>query len=359
MVIQRLNPNEVLSKNRQIMGLPNNHDDQIDDIFLASLLRRSAGINSPCSKTTLRSSLLDSLKFLVNDENLSVRIDNLIENLIVGGDLLEFQDILTDNYKSASTWIFPAPPSFVRRPNGWIYLLGIVPDQDNFLPTSISNQINYEGFLRVIRPIPEQDLVQELKDQGLNELYENTWLKGPNICSAEKKIDNFNRLLKNQSPTGIISDIKILDTNRKVNFYKSRWTVPTNQSGIFVARRPQEYGSDLWCCVRLNEGSTIKLIDLPLKKSQWRGCDDAWHLQMALDSVNGYPQMYRKKKTSYGVRFDFFSPLPQWSQRRLMILGQSLKPDKSLISFEVSNEEANSVEDHLQKLLWLNPMNDK
>ena len=64
----------------------------MDNLLLAGLLRRSAGIHCPCSRATLRASLLESLEHLsADEESLSERVDAAIEALIVGGDLARTQ----------------------------------------------------------------------------------------------------------------------------------------------------------------------------------------------------------------------------------------------------------------------------
>ena len=73
-----------------------------------------------------------------------------------------------------------------------------------------------------------------------------------------------------------------------------------------MGRRPQEYGSPIWCFVEIENGVPQKLLDFPLPKSRWRGCDTAWHLQMAMDHVRGEPQRYRLCSDSEGERIDFF-----------------------------------------------------
>ena len=97
-MITRVSAAEVLVGCREPLGLPDKQDCLVDDILLATLLRRSAGIHCPCSRTTLRDSLLEGLRYLSPDEqSLSERIGGIIEGLIVGGDLLELNDVAIDD----------------------------------------------------------------------------------------------------------------------------------------------------------------------------------------------------------------------------------------------------------------------
>ena len=357
MVIAEIKPGDILAGCRYTLGLSESRQEPIDDVLLAALLRRSAGIHCPCSRITLRTSLLESLKHLSQDE-LSERIDTIIEGLIVGGDLLELNDVATDDPEVKGTWVFAAPPSFVVRPSGSIFLLGIVPDQDAFLPQSLTSCINYEGFTRTIVQEPDEDLVDELRAQGMQQLSESVWLKCPGEEPPSDMLGRFERQLGLQRPSGAVQDLQILDQTKLVTYYRGRWTTPQSQTGTFVSRRPQEFGAPIWCFAELEAGSVVRILDLPLRKTRWRGCDVAWHLQMAIDSCRHTPQRYQRQDVGNEVRLDFFSPLPQWSQRRLMILGRPSRPEQSLMSYWLPTDEAESEERFLQERLWLSRTNN-
>lgn len=356
MVITEIKPDDVLAGCRQTLGLSENRQEPLDGVLITALLRRSAGIHCPCSRTTLRASLLESLKHLSqDDQRLSERVDTIIEGLIVGGDLLEVNDVATDDPEVKGTWVFTAPPSFVVRPSGSIFLLGIIPDQDAFLPHSLASRISYEGFTRTIIPEPNEDLVTELREHGMQELSERAWLKYPTVERPEVMLKRYEHQLGLQPLSGTVEALHILDPTKPVTYYRARWIAPHNQTGTFIARRPQEFGADLWCFAELEAGSVIRILDLPLRKTRWRGCDVAWHLQMAIDFCRQTPQRYRRQDEGKEVYLDFFSPLPQWAQRRLMILGHPCRPGQGLMSYRLPSAEAEDEERFLQKQLWLSP----
>ena len=359
MVIAKIKPSDILAGCRQTLGLSENRQEPIDEILLAALLRRSAGIHCPCSRLTLRASLLESLKYLSQDRMvLSERIDTIIEGLIVGGDLLELNDVATDDPEAKGTWVFAAPPSFVIRPSRSIFLLGIVPDQDTFLPQTLSERISHEGFTRTIIQKPDEDLAADLREHGMQELSESTWLKCPTAEGPEAMLNRYERQLGLQPLSGSVEDLRILDPTKSVTYYRGRWTAPQSQTGTFIARRPQEFGAPLWCFAELEAGTLVRILDLPLRKTRWRGCDVTWHLQMAIDYCGQTPQRYRRQDVGNEVRLDFFSPLPQWAQRRLMILGRPSRPEKSLMSYWLPPAEAESEERFLRERLWLSRTND-
>ena len=350
---------DVLTGCRQTLGLPRSQEEPIDDVLLAALLRRSAGIHCLCSRATLCGSLLESLQHLSPAEtSLSDRIDEIIEGLIVGGDLLELNDVAIDDPDVKGTWVFAAPPSFVVRPSGGVFLLGIVRDQDVFLPRSLALRVKHEGLTRIIASKPDEELATELLEQGLQQLSENSWLKSPKAKRPEDMLRQFKSQLSAQPPSGAVDDLQVLDPTRPVKFYSGRWTTPQNRTGTFVARRPQEFGASIWCFAELEEGTVVRLLDLPPKRTRWRGCDIAWHLQMAIDHCRHTPQIYRRLNDGDGVRLDFFSPLPEWSQRLLMIIGRPLPRDRSLMSYRIPSTEVESEEHFLQEQLWLSLTRD-
>ena len=353
--ITRVTATEVLAGCRDTLAIPDDGGGApLDEALLASLARRSAGIHCPCSRATLRNSLLECVDGLpASFDSLPDAIDDAIEALVVGGDLLELADVVIDDSDVKQTWVFAAPPSFVARPKGSVFLIGVVADQDTFLPASLTERVLHRGYTRILEPQPEEKLPVDLRELGLQELSERAWLKAPQIEGPTQMLARYDQhLARQQSVTGI-PDVQILDSGRPVTYYRGRWTVPTDHDGTFVARRPQEFGAPIWCLVKVTNGQPVRLLDLPLPQSRWRGCDEAWHLQMAIDYVRDAPQRYRRRVDGEEVRLDFLSPLPQWSERRLMVLGRPVRPDRCLISYVLPAGEADREEAFLQENLWL------
>jgi hypothetical protein len=297
---------------------------------------------------------MESLFGVVEDVSLADRIDAAIEGLIIGGDLLELHDVATADQSARGTWVFAAPPSYVLRPGGSIFLTGTVPDQDAFLPPSLASRVRHEGVVRVLQPEPDEDLASALSDLGLRELPESVWLKTPKPETTESLLSGYQRQLEFQPSSGEVADFQILDPTTSVRFYPKRWTSPLiSHSGTYVGRRPQEFGAPIWCFAQVSEGRVIKLVDLPPRRSRWRGSDVAWHLQMAIDHGRNAPQLYRRTSAEGGVRIDFFSPLPQWSERRLMIFGRPVPRANCLLSYWIPTAQAEAEEAFLNQRLWL------
>ena len=358
-MIERVTPKEILAGCRYTLGLSHQEEDEIDNVLLAALLRRSAGMHCPCSRATLRASVFECTQALADNETSRLqRIDDAIEALTVGGDLLEFDDVTTEDSDVRQTWVFAAPPGFVIRPNGTAFIFGVVPDQDAFLPSFLGARVLYDAFTRSIDPREGEDLADELREQGLQELSESVWLKSPKSEPPDDFLSRVEKFLARQTSITTIDNLKILDSSRPVTYYQDRWVAPTKQTGVFVARRPQEFGARMWCLIRLEEGVPVRLLDFPFEKTRWRACDTAWHLQMAIDHCRNHPQQYRRRPESGGVQFDFFSPLPQWSQRRLMVFGNPVPPKRCLFSYLVPSDQVETEEGFLHSRLWLSRTED-
>jgi len=354
MVITQLGAADVLQTTRETLGLGPSSGEQIDDAFLAALVRRAAGILCPCATVTLASAVVDALRLLAQEpEALKKRATTAVDNLIVFGDLLELNQVTVDDPAVKSTWVFAAPPSFVVRPSGTIFVLGIVADEVSALPPSLNERIAHEGVTRILTPRAGEDLPGSLRSLGLREIPLNIWRKSPPLQPATELRDQILGRLNKQTESGAIADIRILDPARNVRFYEQRWVVPHGESGTFVARRPQAYGAPLWGFAQLEQGRVTRFLDFPLKGQRWRGCDIAWHFQMAIDYSRGTPQRFRVRRASGGVCFDFFSPLPQWASRGLAIVGHLIPPESSLVSYWMPQGEANTEVEFLVKQLWL------
>lgn len=358
MEIKTVAPDRILKVSRDTLGLPQKHTENtetVDDDFLAALVRHSAGFLCPCSPTTLRSAAMESLQYLVVDDSLTNRIDEAIEMLTIGGDLLELNQTTTDDPFVCGTWLFAAPPRYVVHQSGNIFLMGIVADQDTYLTKALAERIHFDGWSRVLVPKDGEELAEELTELGFQRISEKNWMKCPDSQQAESLYNDFEKKLKAGYPSGAIPGLKVLDPESSPKYYRGRWRDVERQTGVFVARRPQEYGAPVWCFVELQDGEAQKLLDFPLPKYRWRGCDIAWHLQMAIDYMNGNPQRYKLHRLDDVVQLDFFSPLPLWAQRRLMIIGSRIVPEKCLISFRISSREAEDEELFLQDRLWIAP----
>lgn len=350
-MVVKLHPDAVISHSRAKLGL--SVAGELDAALLAALIRRSAGSLCPCSRASIRASLCESLQGLTNPIELEDKVESGIEAAIIAGDLLELSQVTTVLDDAKGTWVFLAPPSFVRLPSGSTLIMGVTQDHDEFLPLAITSRIQFEGTSRLIISDDPAELANELQDLGLHELSAEAWLRLPKQQSAIALIENYDRRLKKQSAAGTLRDVTLLDPKHPVRFYAGRWSGPKAHSGTYIARYPQEFGAPLWGYAEVESGQIRRFLEMPQPQSRWRGCDEAWHLQMAIDFSLGTPQVYRRTDQEDGVRFDFFSPLPIWAHRRLSVIGRPLEPCRSLLSYLVPRREATSEEDFFKERLFL------
>jgi hypothetical protein len=106
--------------------------------------------------------------------------------------------------------------------------------------------------------------------------------------------------------------------------------------------------------VEINVGNPERLIDLPAPGSRWRGCDEAWRLQMAIDAMRGRPQQFRIRQGSENVRFlELFSPIPMWAQRRLDAVGERVPSRGCLLAYRLAAEELEEERSFAREALWL------
>lgn len=351
-MIAEISRQEVITQCRSALGIKP-HTATVDDAFLAALLRRTAGMLCPCSRTALRAALVESLSSLHDLNDLRSRIEELTDELIVAGDLLELTDVTTADTDAKGTWVFAAPPAFVERKSGSVFLTGIVPDHDFILPEALGNRVVHSRNTRYIEPQSGEDIAGLLASEGLTRLPESAWLKAPKTLAASAHLEKAMQRLASEPTCAPITGLEIIDPETRATYYRGRWTTSKSQSGTYVSRRPQEFGAPIWCFAELQAGLLVRIIDLPLGNYRWRACDAAWHLQMAIDQKNGRPQRYRITNIGKICRLDFFSPLPLWAERRLLVLGEKRPGEKSLFAYEIPTAEIREEEDFLQTNLWL------
>lgn len=332
-------------------------DDAGVDLFsteaLAAAVRRAASFSCPATPSTLIRTVGEALRGLPGyDDGIRAQLDLVIDALVGAGDLLELPSGDPDGPKRQ---IYLGYPAFVRRRSGACIVIGVRPDGEPLATGELAQRIDFDGHLRVVRPVP--DLDQLMMVNGIAERSVSQWLQTPRPRSAVQLLAEYAARLDAAGPSGDIDGARILDPAAPVRYYRGRWRPPkSGDSGMFLARRPQAYGADLWCVARLDEGHFVRLIDLPLFGSLLPAADEAWELQAAIDAERGHPQLVRVRPTA-DVAFkalDFFSPLPSWAQRRLDLFGTPLLAGRgSLLTYSLTADEISEELDFLGKSLWM------
>lgn len=352
--MRRLTVEEVHAQKIRELGLDPEAIDLTTPEGLAGALRRAASYLCPCSAATLVRAVVLPLRGLVSDlERTKDFVEETLEAMISHGDVLE-QPELQNGSPTARVLLYAAPASFVVRQSGLAILLGVAADHLSPLPSELARRIQYLGHVRrLIQSSATEDLRGELREFGLLELSSEAWLKGPKACTASQAVAASDRALDIVPPSRDIPGLQLLDPTKPVRYYRGRWADPKAETGRFVGRRQQAYGADLWCYVHLTNGQPERMIDFPQRGSRWRGCDEAWHLQMAIDAQRGAPQRFRVTPSGDAVVLEFFSPAPAWARRRWDAIGEPVPSAGSLFAYRIPKAEIDEERRFMREALWL------
>lgn len=353
--MKRLSSEEVHAQKIAELGLDPTALDLTSVEGIACALRRAASFQCPCSATTLIRAVVRPLRGLVADlDSFRLLVEETLDAIIAHGDLHEHEDIGAGGGHSRARLLYAAPPGFVIRESGMVLLIGVASDQTSAIPEALHGRIQYVNHIRRIHALVGEDLRDELMQIGLVELSYEDWLKAPLAQNTTEYIGKFDGMLERAEASGDIPGLLLLDPERPVRYYRGRWVEPRSQSGRFVARRSQAYGADLWCFVRLQNGMPQRMVDLPLSPGRWRGCDEAWQLQLAIDDFLGHPQRYRLRPLQRGsVAMDIFSPLPMWARRRWDAIGEPVPSSGCLFAYRFADTEVDEEVRFAQETLWL------
>lgn len=351
--MRRLSADDVRDQKLRELGLSGKVRTLTDPAALASAFRRVAASLCPCSAATLIRAVHGPLRGLVPSMSAAkTLVEATLEAMVAHGDLLEQR--IDDPYDSnASALLDAAPPSFVVRQSGAVVLLGVDPEHSSSLPDELKVRVKHRGHVRLLLPTCGEDLKDELRQLGIIELSHKVWLKTPPRGTAYAHLQKREVLLNKATPSREIPGLRVLLPERPVRYYPKRWDYPNKHTGRYVARRSQAYGADLWCYVELRSGQPKRMIDLP-SRSTWRGCDEAWHLQMAIDATRREPQRFRVRRCERdAVLLEIFSPVPSWAQRRWDALGEPVPGAKYLFAYRIPNSEIDEELDFAREALWL------
>jgi hypothetical protein len=354
MTVVSLTASEALSRIAVSLRVGSAVGDGLRSRTIAQALRRACYVLAPCSRSDLGRGVSTSFAGLGGDEEqVRVEVDGILEALLVYGDLLEMRSSDADGWRTSDFVLRPAPPTFVKRSDGSIVILGVAGDEITPLTGDMTSQVVGRGVLRTLEARADFDLAGFLKESGLVEISERSWLRNPRQESAASYAAAWLRRLADQ-PASHADDVRILDGARAADFYAGRWAEPAGRTGVFVARRGQRYGSELWCLVQLDNGAVRRFLDFVSIGDRVRPCDVAWRVQMAFDASAAKPQTASVRSVSGGVAIlDFFSPLPSWAERRLTVSGTKVDRDRCLLSYSLPSARLATDLEFLKNFLWL------
>lgn len=350
-MIELLTPAGVLTRTARTLALSG--PGVSPEALAAQALRRAVSALAPCSRADALRFAREPLIGIIGEDG--EWYDAILDALIAYGDVLEVTPQHDDAWRTGRLVLRPAPPSFVRRSNGDLIILGVAGDQPTALLGDLAGQVQHHGPLRSLRQPMAAAVIDHLKALGLVELPEAAWLRAPVSTTAKSYSDSSrDELSKTPLATAPVDGLTLIDPASPVTFYAGRWRpAATNDTGVFVARRQQLFGLRPWCLVELERGEPRRLHDFVPTDGRERPCDLAWRIQAAFDATANSPQQVRPSASGEVVELAFFSPLPAFAERRLAVKGRKSTRAGCLFAYTVPAAAAAGELAALSEKLWL------
>lgn len=327
--------------------------DELPVALVASVLRRIAVTSCPCPRLVLVGNAVDAFTGFGGIEAIKQRVREVLDSLVVVGDLLELGGSTSLPGVIAEDWLYCAPPTFVIR-EGAILLLGMEPEDHASLPASLRGRVIRQREWRYIGVDGDEETIAgQLHTAGYLEISRAAWMRLPKNQTAEAFLDSVVRRLREQGGQGALEGLQIYGPVNEVKRFASRLTSPVGCSGYLVGRRPQAFGAPIWVFVELDQGRPIRFLDLPWRGGKFRGCDHGWRIQSALDVRAGRPQTYRVVPLEGDRdRYEFFSPLPLWIERKLRVEGEWTHANGALFAYVLSRHGGHGIDSMVQSYMW-------
>lgn len=357
--LRQLTREELLGAAAQQLGLDDGHADGLSTALVAAVLRRTAVSTCPCPRDAIVDIATASLQGLDDSESTRDRVREVLDRLVVIGDLLELGNASSLPGVAADDWVYCAPPTFVVQ-DGSILILGIEAEDQAAMPPALRQSMRGRRELRFIPNWAGDEVQQQLVEAGYLEVSGAAWMRLPSERTAMQFKDDAVRRLQDSGGRGELEGLTVIGLPRASNNFKARWGSPGAQTGYFVGRRPQAFGAPIWVFVELDRGRPTRYIDLPWSAARFRGCDLGWRIQSALDTLAGTPQSYRIASVSDDLdRYEFFSPLPLWIERRLRIHGEKVLVGCALIAYELACDVDHAIDDLLHSHMWFTQLSQE
>ncbi len=312
--------------------------------YTAFVLRRLVGVLGPCSR---RDAVLRAKQALAEyaDTDLDTTVREVLEDLIVGGDVLELPVLVGEHEGDSAIRLLGAPPSFVVC-NHCVRLIGIAPDDARFLPEDLHTRMRARGGDRFIDDENTEELAQLLTELGLKRIDLDRWLGKEGDESADVFLKRMTERLTRLGRIGRLTEPSWLwPSDGSSVSYRSRWRPIPPKVGPGIVRAPQRYGNPRWYFAEIY-GHELRLLDLPVEGEEaTRGCDLAWAIQLALDYARGCParyHVYARDSKWIQIRVEF--PLPLGFRRRLLHLGGYRSSQDQGFCFYVPTSDLESAE---------------
>lgn len=353
--LKSLNRDALLGAIAEQLGLADvvTTTDELPVVLVASVLRRIAATSCPCAREVLVGNAIDAFTGLGEIEAIKLRVREVLDSLVVIGDLLELGGSTSLPGVMADDWLYCAPPTFVIR-DGSILLLGIEPEDQASLPASLRDHVIRQREWRYLRVDGDEEVIGgQLRTAGYLEISTAAWMRLPKNQTAKAFLDSVVRRLNEEGGRGALEGLQVYGPANEVKRFASRLTPPLGRSGYHIGRRPQAFGAPIWVFVELDQGRPIRFLDLPWRGGRFRGCDHGWRIQSALDVRAGWPQTYRVVPLEGDLdRYEFLSPIPLWIERRLKIEGEWTQTKHALFAYVLGRHNGHDINAMVQSYMW-------
>lgn len=356
--MKHLNREDIRSQCVRSVGLDPNAYEIESVEFIASGLRRIASSLCPCTSSELVRNLCESASPILKDslDDFEQTTRHVLESLIGNSDLVEAREVETTlEVHRRGRILYLRPPSFIRRHNDSVFLVGIPPSNAGIFPPELEKRIEYFSHVRRLSPYSGEDLPAILRSIGLTELSVENWDRRNMIPETERPTDYIDKVRsKLRDNPGSLEGLEMLASQMHVRFYSRRWEPLSRQTGSFVARRPQAFGNNLWCYVEVRNGVPVRMVDFPALSKNSLGRDEAWRLQMAIDADRGTPQEFTVVESNELYKqVKFYSPIPSWAQRRWDSIAEPAGSDGCLFSYRFLATDLPQEITFMTEKLWL------
>ncbi len=319
---------------------------------LASLLRAIVELRAPIDRAGILSLAVEiSAPLFKENGHFQKYADVLVDTLIEYGDVLLPDEFATGDNEARSALIYPAPPGFLVRKGGMVFIRGIFTDDFRWVWEKIASRVRYKGHVRFLSPEVGEDLPKYLKDCGLQSVPTETFLSRPPEEARESFLAQIDKTLNDSAGSGSVADFTWLAGSPASRNWNERWTDIAPSNGVYVVRRSRRFGSALWGIARMSSGRLTHLLNLPTK-SGVRACDEAWRVQAALDAARGSPPLIYVKHEDGRTTVSTNRPFPAWVTRRWDLFGSKINRPGFLMSYSFSPKDAGEEVAFVSQFMW-------
>lgn len=321
------------------------------------IARRVSEEICPCTYGQLRSQIVEAVNdFLdIQIDELTLLVEQVIDRFLIVGDLLEVDNFSEFDGEEKRKMIFRPSPSFVFRSHDQIAFLISYSWAVDFL-SIYRDRVKKISNIYYIQQIEGENLQNDLLQNGLHEIKEADWLMPPAYISGKSPanlLKQYEEKLMSSSYSGLVEDLEILDENNNPKFYRGRWVSPKKYTGSFIARRPSKFGAKSWGYAYLEDGKLQKFVDFPCFTTTGRACDEAWQFLIIKDYLRKIPQCFKLEAADISTKISFFSPLPSWVEKHLILFGKKVDDSGALMSYVIPNLHISAVTNKLKNQYWL------